>query len=57
MIHVEETQEGTDSIHEEDEQYHSKQGHEKPNWMEDYVINEDKRKDKMGFFFFLLGFS
>jgi len=22
--------------------------YEKPNWMEDYVINEDKRKDKMG---------
>ena len=31
MIHVEETQGGTDSIHEEDEQYHNKQGYEKPN--------------------------
>jgi len=27
-------QEGTDSIHEEDEQYHNnKQGYEKPNWI------------------------
>jgi len=54
MIHVEETQEDTDSIHEEDEQYHNNRGYEKPNrkkkkpnWMGDYVINEDKPKDKM----------